>query len=84
MVHVRYIGVDDVEFFYYFIESQGNPEEDPIMLWLTGGPGCSAFNGLIYEIGPFEQFQVPLICLRNVFSFFFFKWICFYVFLLLL
>ncbi|XP_031248916.1 serine carboxypeptidase-like 13 [Pistacia vera] len=46
-----YISVNESELFYYFIESQGNPEEDPLFLWLTGGPGCSSFNGLIYEIG---------------------------------
>lgn len=49
-----YLTVGSSELFYYFIESQGNPEEDPIFLWLTGGPGCSSFNGLIYEIGPME------------------------------
>ncbi|XP_057978384.1 serine carboxypeptidase-like 18 isoform X2 [Malania oleifera] len=49
-----YISVGDSELFYYFIESQGNPKEDPLFLWLTGGPGCSSFNGLIYEIGPME------------------------------
>ncbi|GAB2219362.1 hypothetical protein Droror1_Dr00006997 [Drosera rotundifolia] len=49
-----YIRVDDAEFFYYFIESQGNPREDPLFLWLTGGPGCSSFNGLVFELGPFE------------------------------
>uniref|UniRef100_A0A7N0TWM8 Serine carboxypeptidase-like 18 n=1 Tax=Kalanchoe fedtschenkoi TaxID=63787 RepID=A0A7N0TWM8_KALFE len=49
-----YVSVDDSELFYYFIESQGNPSQDPIFLWLTGGPGCSAFNGLIYEIGPMQ------------------------------
>lgn len=37
--------------FYYFIESEGSPKEDPVLLWYSGGPGCSAFNGLIYEIG---------------------------------
>ncbi|XP_024979949.1 serine carboxypeptidase-like 13 isoform X2 [Cynara cardunculus var. scolymus] len=50
-----YIGVgesDDVQFFYYFIESEGNPKDDPLILWLTGGPGCSALSGLLYEIGP--------------------------------
>ncbi|KAF2294368.1 hypothetical protein GH714_009724 [Hevea brasiliensis] len=43
-----------LEMFYYFIESEGNPKEDPLLLWYSGGPGCSAFNGLIYEIGPLE------------------------------
>ncbi|KAJ9705330.1 hypothetical protein PVL29_003391 [Vitis rotundifolia] len=49
-----YVSVGDSELFYYFIESQGNPTTDPFFLWLTGGPGCSSFNGLIYEIGPME------------------------------
>ncbi|KAL4615203.1 hypothetical protein ACB092_07G106900 [Castanea dentata] len=43
---------DDLELFYYFIESQRNPVRDPLVLWLTGGPGCSALSGLLYEIGP--------------------------------
>ncbi|XP_056161109.1 serine carboxypeptidase-like 7, partial [Syzygium oleosum] len=50
-----YIGVDekdDVQLFYYFIPSEGNPQDDPLVLWLTGGPSCSALSGLIYEIGP--------------------------------
>ncbi|KAF3947770.1 hypothetical protein CMV_026145 [Castanea mollissima] len=45
-----YISVGDSELFYYFIESQGNPQQDPLFLWLTGGPGCSSFCGLVYEI----------------------------------
>lgn len=53
-VMFRYISVDeneDVELFYYFVKSSSNPEKDPVLLWLTGGPGCSALSGLIYEIG---------------------------------
>ncbi|XP_059647897.1 serine carboxypeptidase-like 18 [Cornus florida] len=44
--------LDDVQLFYYFIESEGSPKEDPLMIWLTGGPGCSGFSGIAYETGP--------------------------------
>ncbi|KAE8686052.1 Serine carboxypeptidase-like 18 [Hibiscus syriacus] len=47
-----YMGVDDVEFFYYFIESESNPAEDPLLLWITGGPGCSSLSGFFFETGP--------------------------------
>ncbi|XP_019159495.1 PREDICTED: serine carboxypeptidase-like 2 [Ipomoea nil] len=50
-----YIGVgenEEVQLFYYFIKSDSNPEEDPLILWITGGPGCSPLRAIIQEIGP--------------------------------
>lgn len=59
--HDRYVAVGEARFFYYFIESERSPEEDPVLLWLTGGPGCSAFSGLIYEIGNVLKYFTVLL-----------------------
>ncbi|GMN26105.1 hypothetical protein TIFTF001_001185 [Ficus carica] len=40
--------------FYYFVVSERNPAADPVVLWLNGGPGCSSFDGFVYEHGPFS------------------------------
>uniref|UniRef100_A0A2N9GDT2 Uncharacterized protein n=1 Tax=Fagus sylvatica TaxID=28930 RepID=A0A2N9GDT2_FAGSY len=50
-----YIGVGDNEtsqLFYYFVESQRSPTQDPLVLWITGGPGCSSLAGFFFESGP--------------------------------
>ncbi|XP_022883040.1 serine carboxypeptidase-like 7 [Olea europaea var. sylvestris] len=54
-----YVGIgesEEVQLFYYFIESERNPKDDPLMIWLTGGPACSGLSGLIYEMGMFRVF----------------------------
>ncbi|XP_015615664.1 serine carboxypeptidase-like 13 isoform X3 [Oryza sativa Japonica Group] len=43
-----------VRLFYYFVQSEKDPDVDPLLLWLSGGPGCSSLSGLTHEIGPFQ------------------------------
>eukprot|EP00658_Telonema_sp_P-2_P056506 TRINITY_DN44959_c0_g1_i1.p2 TRINITY_DN44959_c0_g1~~TRINITY_DN44959_c0_g1_i1.p2 ORF type:complete len:108 (+),score=42.50 TRINITY_DN44959_c0_g1_i1:207-530(+) len=40
--------------YYMFAESQSNPSTDPLVLWLTGGPGCSGVMAMFTENGMFN------------------------------
>ncbi|GLT70165.1 hypothetical protein SLA2020_422620 [Shorea laevis] len=42
----------DARLFYFFFESR-NSKTDPVVIWLTGGPGCSSELAMFYENGPF-------------------------------
>ncbi|XP_027331667.1 serine carboxypeptidase-like 42 isoform X1 [Abrus precatorius] len=56
----QYAGYVDVDvkhgrsLFYYFVESEQDPDKKPLTLWLNGGPGCSSMGGGAFtELGPF-------------------------------
>ncbi|CAI0376208.1 unnamed protein product [Linum tenue] len=58
--YAGYVSLEEEKhLFYYFISSERNPAEDPVVLWLNGGPGCSSFDGFVYEHGPFNFEQGP-------------------------
>jgi len=54
--HYGYINVNpelNANVFYWMFESQSKPSTDPVVLWMTGGPGCSSELALFFENGPF-------------------------------
>ena len=38
---------------YFFFESQSNPSTDPLLVWYSGGPGCSSMLAFAIEHGAF-------------------------------
>lgn len=50
------IGLPSAEcsMFYFFFESRSNKKTDPLLLWMTGGPGCASELAIFYENGPFQ------------------------------
>jgi carboxypeptidase C (cathepsin A) len=42
----------DDNYFYWYFESRNQPSKDPLVLWLTGGPGCSSMMAMLTENGP--------------------------------
>ncbi|KAL7202059.1 hypothetical protein ACSBR1_033686 [Camellia fascicularis] len=44
----------DARMFYFFFESRKSSKSAPVVIWLTGGPGCSSELALFYENGPFH------------------------------
>src|SRR6266487_635522 len=46
--------VDTAHLHYWFVESENDPQNDPVVLWMNGGPGCSSLGGFLSEQGPFH------------------------------
>jgi len=45
---------DSKRIFYWMVESQGDPANDPVVFWTNGGPGCSGLLGFLMEMGPYR------------------------------
>jgi len=41
------------DMFYWLFNSRQDSSTDPLVIWLTGGPGCSSELAIFYENGPY-------------------------------
>lgn len=41
------------DMFFWLFNSRTSPDTDPLVFWLTGGPGCSSELAIFYENGPY-------------------------------
>eukprot|EP00743_Colponemidia_sp_Colp-15_P001425 GILK01001563.1.p1 GENE.GILK01001563.1~~GILK01001563.1.p1 ORF type:complete len:459 (-),score=65.39 GILK01001563.1:173-1549(-) len=44
---------DRGDMFFWLMHSRQDKTQDPLVLWLTGGPGCSSEIAIFHENGPF-------------------------------
>jgi cathepsin A (carboxypeptidase C) len=50
--YTGWLDVGPKHLFFWYFESRTTPKDDPLVLWLTGGPGASSMLGLLEELGP--------------------------------
>lgn len=58
----------DKNYFFWFFESRSQPTTDPLVIWLTGGPGCSSQLALLSENGPCKVSEDGLSTYNNPYS----------------
>ncbi|KAJ1772351.1 Cell death protease [Coemansia sp. RSA 1843] len=47
-------GDKDVMFFWLLANTTNTQNQDKLVLWLNGGPGCTSLDGLFMENGPYK------------------------------
>jgi carboxypeptidase C (cathepsin A) len=63
-----YIELKPGHFYYYwFFESQRDPANDPVVLWLNGGPGCAGASQALEDNGPL-RLDKNLVMYQNPYS----------------
>lgn len=50
--YTGWLDIGPKHLFFWYFESQNDPKNDPLTLWMTGGPGGSSMIGLFEEVGP--------------------------------
>lgn len=44
--------MNDDDMFYWLFPSRNDADKDPLVIWLSGGPGCSSTLAIFHENGP--------------------------------
>ena len=56
------------DMFYWLFKSRSSPNKDPLIIWLSGGPGCSSEFAIFVENGPFKLNKKNLNVTKNKYS----------------